>query len=71
MGPKTTRVRTGKFFFKAATVAYGSSQAKGRIGAAGMVYIIATAMLDTRHICDLCHSLWKYWILNPLSKARD
>ena len=30
-----------------------------------------TAMPDMSHICDLPHSLWQRWILNPLSKARD
>ena len=31
----------------------------------------ATAMPDPSSIPDLCHSLWQYWTLNPLSKARD
>ena len=31
----------------------------------------ATATLDLRHVCDLHHSLGKFWILNPLSEARD
>ena len=31
----------------------------------------ATAIPDLSRICDLCHSLWQYRILNPLSKARD
>jgi len=34
-------------------------------------YTTATAMLDQSCICDLCHSLWQCWILNPLSGARD
>ena len=33
--------------------------------------IIATATLDLSCICDLHHSSWQCWILNPLSKARD
>ena len=41
--------------FKATPAAYGSSQARGRIG--------ATA-------AGLCHSSWQCQILNPLSKAR-
>ena len=31
----------------------------------------ATATQDLSHICDLHHSLWQCWILNPLSEARD
>ena len=31
----------------------------------------ATAMRDPSHICDLHHSSWQPWVLNPLSKARD
>ena len=34
-------------------------------------YITAIAILDPSHICNLCHSFWQLWILNPLSKARD
>ena len=34
-------------------------------------YTTATAMLDLNHVCDLHHSSWQYWILNPLSEARD
>ena len=45
--------------------AYGSSQARG--------LIVATAITtpDLSCVCDLYHSLWQCWILNPLSKARD
>ena len=31
----------------------------------------ATAMPDPSHICDLHRSSWQYWVLDPLSKARD
>ena len=31
----------------------------------------ATAAWDLSCICDLCHSSWQRWILNPLSEARD
>ena len=31
----------------------------------------ATATPDLSCICNLCHSLWQHWILNPLNKARD
>ena len=30
-----------------------------------------TAMPDPGHVCNLHHSPWQYWILNPLSKAGD
>ena len=33
------------------------------------VYTTATQYLSC--ICDLHHSPWQHWILNPLSKARD
>ena len=36
-----------------------------------LVYTTAIAAWDLSCICDLCHSLWQYWILNPLSEARD
>ena len=34
-------------------------------------YATATAMQDLSRDCDLHHSSWQHWILNPLSKARD
>ena len=57
------------FFFTAALTAYGCSQARGRIGA--LACTTDTAMPDPNLICDLHHSSWQCWILNPLSKARD
>ena len=36
-----------------------------------LAYTTAKAKPDPSHICDLHHSSWKRWILNPLSKARD
>ena len=36
-----------------------------------MAYTTATATRDPSYICDLHHSSWQRWILNPLSKARD
>ena len=42
--------------FRATPAAYGSSQARGQIGAAD---------------ASLCHSLQQRWILYPLSEARD
>ena len=35
-----------------------------------LAYTTATAMPDPSHVCDLHHSSWQGWILNPLSKAR-
>ena len=60
--------------FRAATSAYGSSQAKGWIiGAAdaGPCHRHSKTMLDLSHICNLHHSLGQHWILNPLREARD
>ena len=54
----------------AAPVAYGSSWARGRIGAA-VADLFHTEMLDLSCFCDLHCSLQKLWILNLLSKARD
>ena len=34
-------------------------------------YATATATKDPSRVCDLHHSSWRGWILNPLSKARD
>ena len=34
-------------------------------------YATATAMQDPSRVCDLHHSSQQYWILNPLSEARD
>ena len=34
-------------------------------------YTTATATRDLSHVCDLRHSSWQCWILNPRSKARD
>ena len=52
------------FFLRPAPVAYGSSQARSWFQA-------ATAMPDPSHICDLHHSSWRPWMLNPLEVARD
>ena len=34
-------------------------------------YTTATATQDPSHVCNLHHSSWQHWILNPLSEARD
>ena len=36
-----------------------------------LAYTISTATWDPSHVCNLHHSSWQRWILNPLSKARD
>ena len=54
-------------FFRAETVTYGSSQARGQIGA----YITATVTPDPSHNCDLHHSSQQRQIFNPLSEARN
>ena len=53
------------------SVAYGSFQARGQIGAAAEAYITAMATPDMSHICDLYHSLQQIRILNPLNEVRD
>ena len=57
--------------FRAAPAARRSSRARARIGAAAETYATATAAWDPSRICDLPCSLRQYWILIPLSKARD
>ena len=54
-------------------MAYGSSQARGRIRAraAGLRHSHSSARSDLSPICDLHGSLWQRWILNPLNKAQD
>ena len=34
-------------------------------------YTTTTATPDPSRICDLLHSSWQHWILNPLREARD
>ena len=45
------------FLFTVTPVAYGSFQARGRIGAAAEACTTATTLVPS-HICDLCHSSW-------------
>ena len=49
------QINTFFFFglFRATSVAYGSSKARGGIGAVAAVYTTATAMWDPSRICDL------------------
>ena len=53
------------------TLAYGGSQARGRIGVTAASLYPATATPDPSHVFDLQHSSWQHQIINPLSKARD
>ena len=57
--------------FRAAAVAHGGSQARGRIRAAAAGLYPSHSNTDPSHVCDLQHSLWQHRILNPLSEARD
>ena len=36
-----------------------------------LIYTTATTKWDPSHVCNLHHSSWQLWILNPLSEARD
>ena len=59
-------------YLRATPVAYASSQATSWIwSAAASLKTTTTATLHPNHICDLHWSLWRCWILNPLSEARD
>ena len=57
--------------FRASPLAYGGSQAMGRIGAIASSYATATATQDPSRVCDLHHSSQQHWILNPLIEARN
>ena len=59
------------FFLRVAPEAYGSSQARGGIGAAAAGLCHTQAMLDLSHVCDLHYSSWQRWIPGPWSEARD
>ena len=56
-------------FFRGTPVAYGSSQARGRIGTVDTGLHHSTP--DLSCICDLHHSSWQCRTLNPLIEARD
>ena len=59
------------FVFRAAPVAYGSSQAGVESELRVPACSTATTTLDPSHICDIRHSFRQCRILNSLSKARD
>ena len=58
--------------FRATPAAYGSSQAKGWIGAAAtnLCYSLRNARFQP-HLQPIYHSSWQHQILNPLSWSRD
>ena len=67
-------VRNFFFFFllfRASLETYGSSQARDRIRARPAGLPQPQQYTSVSHICSLHHSSWQYWILHPLSKARD
>ena len=55
------------YFFRAAPVPRLRVKSKPQLSA----YATATATRDLSWVCDLHHSSWQRWILNPMSKARD
>ena len=57
-------------FFRAAPVAHGSCQARGRIGAATASLHHSTAMQEQSCFFDLHPSSWQRWILNAMREAR-
>ena len=73
--PTPTPPPTPAFFFfplfRAACVAYGGSQAGSELELPLPACTTATATWDPRHVCNLHHSSWQRWLLNPLSQARD
>ena len=65
-GCNNKMLQTGLFIhlfclFRATPMAYGGSQVRGQIG----------VRQDPSCICDLHHSSWQCWILNPLSEVRN
>ena len=59
------------FFFRAAPAAYGNFQARGWIRATAANLCHSHSNMGSEPVCDLHHSSWQRWILNPLSEARD
>ena len=57
--------------FRAAHMAYGSSQARVKLELQLLAYTTATAVPDLSRVCDLYHSSQQCPILKPLSKAGD
>ena len=59
------------FFGRAASVAYGGSQAKGQIRATAASLCYSHSNTGSKPCLDLYHSSWQCRILNSLSEARD
>ena len=57
--------------FRAAPMAYGGSQARGRIRDTAPSQRHSHAKQDPSCLCYLHHSSWQHQILNPLREARD
>ena len=60
-----------KMLFRAAPAAYGGSQSGAQSEQQLLAYATAIATQYPCHVCDLYHSSWQHWILNPLREARD
>ena len=59
------------FFFRATPTAYGSSQARGRIGAAVTSLHHSHSSARSEPHLQPTPSLQQCWILSPMSRARD
>ena len=57
--------------FRAAPMAYGSSQARGRIGAIGTSPHHSHSNVGSKPSLWPIPSSWQCWVPDPLSKARD
>ena len=73
MLPNVTQDDTSFLFclFRAASVAYGGSQARVESELLLLAYARAAATRDPSCVFDLHHRSWQCWILNPLSEAKD
>ena len=56
---------------RATPAAYGSSQARGRMGAIATGLHRRDSNTRSKPVCDLHYSSQQHQILNPLSKVRD
>ena len=59
------------FLFRAVPLAYGGSQARGRIGATAAGLRHSHSNSDPSHVCDVHHSSRQCQIFNPRSEVRD
>ena len=58
-------------FYRVTPVAYGSSQARGWIGATAASLHHSHSNARSEPVCDLHPISWQRWIPNPMSEARD